>query len=221
MLPRQLRLPLQRDPSFRREDFVVSSANAEAARLIDSWPAWPGGCLALVGPEGAGKSHLAHAWAARSGAARAGAAQPGEAAQGPVLIEDAEAYPDAETLFHLINRAPIDGGLLLTARTRPIAWPAALPDLRSRLNALTVAELHEADDELLEQVILKLFRERNIRPAEDVLPSMLRRIERSVAAARDLVDRIDEAADAEQRPVTRVLVRQILEIEADTPDLFE
>jgi chromosomal replication initiation ATPase DnaA len=218
-MPRQLRLPLQRDPSLRREDFVVSAANAEAVRLVDSWPAWPGGCLALVGPEGSGKTHLAHAWAARARATVPGGGQ--TAAQGPVLIEDADRFADAEALFHLINRAPVDGGLLLTSRLRPVAWPAALPDLRSRLNALTVAELHEADDELLQQVILKLFRERNIRPSEDVLPYMLRRIERSVAAARDLVERIDEAADAEQRPVSRVLVRQILEIEADTPDLFE
>ena len=217
-MPRQLRLPLQRDPSFRREDFVVSPANAEAVRLVDSWPGWPGGCLALVGPEGSGKSHLAQAWAAKAGAAIL--RSEGSGHHGPVLIEQAESF-DAEALFHLINRAPNEGGLLLTSRLRPVAWPAALPDLRSRLNALTVAELHEADDELLEQVILKLFRERNIRPAEDVLPYMLRRIERSVAAARDLVERIDVAADAEQRPVSRVLVRQILEIEADTPDLFE
>ena len=216
-MPRQLRLPLQRDPSFRREDFVVSPANAEAVRLVDSWPAWPGGCLALVGPEGSGKSHLAHAWAAKAGASLPGS----DGVHGPVLIEDADVFADAEALFHLINRAPTEGGLLLTSRLRPVAWPAALPDLRSRLNALTVAELHEADDELLEQVILKLFRERNIRPADDVLPYMLRRIERSVAAARDLVERIDEAADAQQRPVSRVLVREILEIEADTPDFFE
>jgi chromosomal replication initiation ATPase DnaA len=219
VLARQLRLPLQRDSSFRREDYVVSPANAEAVRLVDSWPAWPGGCLALVGPEGSGKSHLAHAWAARTGAAVLGGGM--NDVPGPVLIENADAFADAEALFHLINRAPVEGGLLLTSRLRPVTWPAPLPDLRSRLNALTVAELHEADDELLEQVILKLFRERNIRPTEDVLPYMLRRIERSVAAARDLVDRIDEAADAEQRPVSRVLVRQILEIEADTPDLFE
>ncbi|MDB5454105.1 MAG: DnaA-related protein [Caulobacteraceae bacterium] len=204
---RQLRLPLQRDPSFRREDFVVTASNAEAVRLLDSWPAWPGGVLALVGPEGSGKSHLAQAWAGSAGAA-------------VTLIEDADSFGDDEALFHAINAAPVGGGLLLTSRKRPIAWAARLPDLRSRLNAISVAELHEPDDALLEQVILKLFRERNIRPTDDVLPYMLRRIERSAPAARELVGRIDDVADAEGRAVSRTLVRQILEIEPDTPDLF-
>jgi chromosomal replication initiation ATPase DnaA len=205
-LNRQLRLPLQRDPSFRREDFVVTAANAEAVRLLDAWPNWPGGVLALVGPEGAGKSHLANAWAIAAGP---------EA----LMIEEADRF-DEEALFHALNAAPTGQGLLLTSRRRPVAWTAGLPDLRSRLNAISVAELHEPDDALLEQVIWKLFRERNIRPSDEVLPYMLRRIERSVPAARELVGRIDEVADAEGRAVTRALVRQILENEAETPDLF-
>jgi chromosomal replication initiation ATPase DnaA len=205
---RQLRLPLQREPSVRREDFVVSAANAEAVRLLDAWPNWPGGVLALVGPAGSGKTHLAKAWEATVG-------------DGATLIEDADKFGDDETLFHRLNDAPLGGGLLLTSRLRPIAWTTGLPDLRSRLNAISVAELYEPDDALLGGVILKLFRERNIRPTEDVLPYLLRRIERSVPAVRDLVERIDEAADQEGRAVTRAFVRQFLEIEPDTPDLFE
>jgi chromosomal replication initiation ATPase DnaA len=205
---RQLRLPLQREPSVKREDFVVSAANAEAVRLLDAWPNWPGGVLALVGPADSGKTHLAKAWAAAAGERGA-------------LIENADSFGDDETLFHRLNDAPLSGGLLLTSRLRPIAWPAALPDLRSRLNAISVAELNEPDDALLGGVMLKLFRERNIRPAEDVLPYLLRRVERSAPAVRALVDRIDEAADQEGRAVTRAFVRQFLEIEPDTPDLFE
>lgn len=219
-MARQLRLPLQRDASHERADFVVCGANADAVSLIDAWPSWPGGCLALCGPAGSGKSHLARAWAAH---AQARSVKPGDdvsALHGPFLIEDADQWSDQEALFHLINRAPLEGGLLFTSRLRPVAWLVRIPDLRSRLNAITVAELDEPDDELLGQVILKLFRERNIRPTDDVLPYLLRRIERSIPAARDLVARIDEAADAEQRPVSRALVRQILEIEAETPDLF-
>ncbi|HET9160857.1 MAG TPA: hypothetical protein VFN88_09610 [Caulobacteraceae bacterium] len=164
--------------------------------------------MALVGPEGTGKTHLAQSWAARAG-------------PDAVLIENAEAFADEDKLFHLINAAPLGKGLLLTSRTRPIAWPARLPDLRSRLNALSVAELDEPDDALLTQMIMKLFRERNIRPQEDVLPYLLRRIERSAPAAQALVAKIDEAADQQGRAVSRAFVRQILEIEADTPDLFE
>src|SRR5262249_46357270 len=134
---------------------------------------------------------------------------------------DADRAGHDEALFHLINMAGEGGGLLLTARRAPSAWNAALPDLRSRLNALVVAEIGPPDDAVLEGVLRKFFRERNIRPAEDVYPYLLRRIERSVPAALEIVTRLDEFADAEQRDITRNLARQILENEDTTLGLFD
>ncbi len=217
MTPRakQLSLGLARPPVYTRAAFVASAANEAALAAIEAWPAWPGGALALVGPEGSGKTHLATVWADRADAARY---QPGQAIEGrPVLVEDADAI-DGETLFHLINRAPSDGGLLLTARTRPAAWPAALPDLRSRLNALTVAEIGAPDDALMIAVLEALLREKHIRAAPDLYEFLLRRMERSVTAARAIVARLDEAAAEQGRPVNRALAREVLE---ETADLFE
>lgn len=223
-MDRQLRLQLGSPPSYRRETFIVSSSNAEAVRALDAWPAWHGGALALVGPEGSGKTHLAQTWRQRSGAAELDpAASPSdlrEVAGLPVLIENAD-RSDPETLFHLINMAAQPGaGLLLTARTAPALWPAALPDLRSRLNALLVAELGAPDDELLQGVLQKFFRERHIRPADDIFSYLLRRMERSVPVALAIVEKLDEASGAEHRPVSRALARQILEEDDETPDLF-
>jgi len=112
------------------------------------------------------------------------------------------------------------GGLLLTSRLAPASWPTDLPDLRSRLNALTLAELGAPDDELLEAVLSKFFRERNIRPPDDLFSYLIRRMERSVPVALALVEKLDEAADAEHRPISRALARQIIEGEPDTGDLF-
>lgn len=139
----------------------------------------------------------------------------------PILLEDADRGPTDETLFHLLNMAGTSQGVLLTARTLPGAWPTVLPDLRSRLNALFVAEIGPPDDVVLEGVLRKFFRERNIRPAEEVYSYLLRRIERSVPAALDIVTRLDEIADAEQRDITRALARQILENEDETLNLFD
>ena len=196
-------------------------------RALDAWPNWHAGCLALVGPEGAGKTHLARAWARQSGATVVKADQSGVADLAallgkPVLVEDADAGASDDMLFHLINMAgEPGGGLLLTARTPPSAWAAALPDLRSRLNAMAVAELPPPDDLILEGVLRKFFREHHILPGDDLIAYLVRRIERSVPVARDVVQRLDEAADIDQRPVTRALARQILEIDGETPDLFE
>jgi chromosomal replication initiation ATPase DnaA len=124
-------------------------------------------------------------------------------------------------LFHLINMADAGTSLLITGRETPSAWPARLPDLRSRLNALIVARLAAPDDVVLRGVILKLFRERNIRPPEDAVDYLLRRIERSIPAASAVVARIDEVSGTEKRNVTRAFVRQIIEDESSTLDLFE
>ena len=212
---RQLRLQLRRSPDFARETFIVSQANAEAVRALDAWPRWHGGALALIGPAGSGKTHLAESWGSRVDAVRLAAAARMTDLDGlhgrPVLLEDGD-RSDSETLFHLINMAAEPGGgLLVTSRSAPCTWPSPLPDLRSRLNALQVAELGAPDDEILEGVLQKFFRERNIRPTEDVFPYLVRRMERSVPVALALVEKLDEASDAERRPVSRALARQILE----------
>ena len=228
-MPQQLRLELRRPAPYRRRDFVVSPSNEQAVRTLDAWPNWHAGLLALVGPEGAGKSHLARAWARRVGAATVctrdiGAADLAALIGKPVLVENADARPDHgaavdEALFHLINMAgETGGGLLLTARTAPSAWASALPDLRSRLNAMPVATILPPDDAVLEGVLRKFFREHHILPGEDLIAYLVRRIERSVPKALEVVQRLDEAADEEQRPVTRALARQILEINGESAD---
>lgn len=222
---RQLRLALEHAPSYRREDLIVSGANAEAVRALDAWPLWHGGALALVGPSGSGKTHLSQIWLERAGAAEVAADADLQTLRGlaarPMLLEDADQAPP-ELLFHLINLAAEPGrGLLMTSRTAPLAWPCALPDLRSRLNALPVAEIAPPDDDILRGVLKKFFRERNIRPTEDVLPYLVRRMERSVPVAWTIVERLDEASGADHRPVSRALARQVLEDDSETPDLFE
>jgi chromosomal replication initiation ATPase DnaA len=223
---RQLRLELRRPNSFRREDFIVSPSNADAVRAVDAWPAWYGGCLALIGPAGSGKTHLARSWAAKVDAAVFGddttVAELAPLRGRPILIEDAHQGVVDETLFHLINMAgDAGGGLLMTAPVAPQAWPATLPDLRSRLNASPVAELPPPDDQVLEGLLRLFFRERNIKPSDDLIPYLLRRIERSAVSAREIVDRLDEASVADHKPVSRVLARQIFENEGETLDIGE
>lgn len=225
----QLRLKLDRTPTFRRADFVVSENTADAVRILDAWPSWRGGALALVGPFGSGKTHLARAWAEQAGAVTLDPTRPislqdlAQLEGSAVLVDDADkAGADPawwETLFHLINMAARPGGgLLITAQTAPSSWDTALPDLRSRLNAMLMAELGPPDDMVLQAVLERFFLERNIRPVDDLLPYLVNRIERSVAAARDIVIRLDETADAKQRAVTKALARQILDNEAEDTD---
>ncbi len=66
--PRQLAFALDHAESYAREDFLSGSCNESALALIDAWPDWPARAIALFGPEGSGKTHLATIWAAAAGA---------------------------------------------------------------------------------------------------------------------------------------------------------
>ena len=140
-LPRQLALALDHAERLTREDFLPGPSNEAALAMIDRWPDWPARALAVVGPEGSGKSHLAAIWADESGArflsARALelADLPASLATGALVLEDcAGGDIDERALFHLLNLVrEEEAWLLLTARSLPATWPATLPDLASRL----------------------------------------------------------------------------------------
>ncbi len=197
-LTAQLPLDLKNAPALGRADFVVGASNAETVAHVEGWRTWLAGAAALVGPAGVGKSHLAGVWAAEADAVRLAPDTPSAAfppSGAPVLVEDADRGCADATLFHLINRAGRgEGAVLLTARSLPASWPCVLPDLRSRLNALAVAELAEPDDALFEALLRKFFRERSARPSPELLRWLGRRVERSATAARQVVARLDAAS---------------------------
>lgn len=209
----QLRLDLSREPSHARSDFVVSDCNRIACDLVWSWPRWPGHRLAIAGAKGSGKTHLGRAWAETSGAIDLPTylRLPQGARLAALLIDDADELSDDALLFEVLNLADAGVPVLLTGSSPPSCWSVKLPDLESRLRALTVASLDPPDDTLLVAVMRKLFRERNIAPGSGVEAYLLRRCERSPAAVGDLVLRIDEYASANRLEITLALARQVLQ----------
>lgn len=215
--PRQLALALDHAAKLTRDDFLPGPSNENALALLDRWPDWPARMLALAGPEGSGKSHLASIWATQSGARFMSAraltvdALPEALATGALVLEDcASEFLDERALFHLLNLVREDGGwLLLTARSTPTLWKVALPDLASRLRAMPVASLSMPDDALLRAVMVKLFADRQLAVDEALIGYLLPRIGRSFAAARDAVDTLDREAMQRGRPVNRTLAAEL------------
>jgi chromosomal replication initiation ATPase DnaA len=216
-VPRQLALALPHSESFAREDFLAGASNKAAFGLIERWPDWPDRALALVGPEGAGKSHLAAIWADIAGARRVSARAlaetdlPAALATGALVIEDAATGLDERALFHLLNlMRQQEACILITTRARPAQWRVELPDLASRLRALPVAEVSAPDDALLRAVMVKLFADRQLAVDESLIGYLAMRIERSFASARAAVEQLDREALRQKRPVTRALAVELL-----------
>jgi chromosomal replication initiation ATPase DnaA len=216
--PRQLALALDHPESFAREDFLSGPSNAAALALIECWPQWPARAILLVGPEGSGKSHLAAIWADMAGARRIAAraldatAVPGTLATGALVIEDIVAHElDERALFHALNLAgEVDAFLLLTARQPPMAWNLCVRDLASRLKALPVVSLAAPDDALLRAVLVKLFNDRQVIVDESLIGYVATHIERSFAAAQQIVEQLDIEAMRRKRPLTRALAAEVL-----------
>lgn len=178
----------------------------------------------MAGPAGAGKTHLAHAWAARSGAGIvAAAAAPGAdaiAGDAALAVEDVDrlaALPEParraaeERLFHLCNHLAAGGGsLMVSGRTPPARWPLLLPDLASRLAVAPVAVLEPPDDALLAALLVKLFADRGVGVPPAVIRFLAVRIDRSFAAAEAAVARLDRLALARGRPIGLRLAAEAL-----------
>ena len=214
----QLVFDLPHRAALEASDFLVSGCNAEAVKLIDSWPEWPGACHLIIGPAGCGKSHLANVWRLKSGAKRIEVADiaafdaiDGEVQSG-ILLEnlDRTAF-DERALFHLLNLSlERRFNVLLTARKAPSHWAVDLADLNSRLRSMPIAEISAPDDGLLRAVLLKQFLDRQLNVDPQVIAFLATRMERSTEAVRAVVDAIDRLALEGGRKITRQLVSEVL-----------
>jgi len=212
--PRQFALPLPLAASSARADLLEDASNAEALAWLDRPETWPGGRLALFGPEGVGKSHMArafageHGWRWLEGPSLRGLPPP---AAGGTVLDDADAVAEEAALLHLLNLCAERGeGLLLIGREAPARWPVALPDLASRLRATTAVGIGRPGDALLAALLAKLFADRQLRVAPEVQAWLLARLPREAAALAEAVARLDRAALIAAAPVTRVLARATL-----------
>jgi len=215
--PRQLVLALDHSVSFAREDFLRGPSNSAALTLIERWSDWPDRIVALIGPEGSGKSHLAAIWAEATGARVLSAKLlsttdvPGALATGALVVEDLESVAlDEQALFHLINLAREERAyVLLTARSAPASFAVTIRDLASRLRAVPTVMLTPPDDALLRSLLVKLAADRQLELDESLLTFLINRIERSFAAAHAAVQKLDHEAMRQQRPVTRALASEL------------
>ncbi len=212
----QLPLDLGHRASFSGEDFLVAPCNQAAVAWLDRWPDWPAAGLAVHGPAACGKTHLAHVFQAR---ARAQLLEPADLAGAPAprllagsraAILDGSPPLDEAALLHLYNHLAENGGhLLIVAEQPPARWTLGLRDLASRLAALPAVGIDPPDDQLIEAVLVKLFADRQLAVAPEVVTFLTKRIERSFETLRRLVGCLDRESLAQRRPVTLPLAREI------------
>jgi chromosomal replication initiation ATPase DnaA len=100
--------------------------------------------------------------------------------------------------------------VLLSSRTAPSRWPVHLPDLSSRLRAITVVEVGQPDDNLLEALLIKLMADRQLMISQAVQKWLLLRLPRSPAVLREAVARLDRESLVSGMAITRHLAGRVL-----------
>jgi chromosomal replication initiation ATPase DnaA len=209
----QLPLPFEHQPSYEPGDFIAACSNRDALAWLDA--PWPDHRLALYGPPGCGKSHMLRIWQQRTDAVLlTGAAltNPDELPpQGAFALDDADAIADETLLLHLLNTARDRGlRLLLAGRTPPARWPVRLPDLSSRLRAITAVEIAHPDEELLAALLKRLVADRQLAMSQPAQDWVLHHLPRSPAALREAVALLDRESLASGLAITRTLAVKVL-----------
>ena len=132
-----------------------------------------------------------------------------------VMLDNVEESLPGVPAFHLFNMIVERQGALLLLSRAPVSRMALHPaDLKSRFAALPAVAISDPDDALIAGIMDKLFRDRQVVVAEEVLAFLVGRMERSVSAARALGESFEALSLAEGRRITVPLARRALEIRA-------
>ncbi|MBN07099.1 MAG: DNA replication protein [Rhodospirillaceae bacterium] len=207
-------------PSLGGEDYFVGPSNQDAVAWLDKWPDWSGPALIIHGPAGCGKSHIASVQLARSAGVLVTPALLKQVGLPEILesashyvVDDADSGFEEEDLLHLYNGLAAAGGtLLLTAKVSPARWNSQLKDLDSRLKAAASVAIGQPDDDLLKAVLAKQFSDRQLLVDQEVISYAAKRMERSLAEVRTIVDGADKLSLVKGHKVTMPLIRDVLAI---------
>lgn len=223
---RQIPLAIGPAPLATFDAFVCGARAGNAAALahLRGLVAQPGSPVYLWGASGSGKTHLLRALTADVQAAggRAGwfdAATPMpwsfDAAWSLVVLDDCDHFDPARQhgAFALVVDALSHGAQLAAAASVP---PVDLPlrdDLRTRLawgHVFALEPLGEAD---VRAALRREADRRGIVLSDEVMAYLLTRFSRDLKHLMALLERLDEFALAEQRPITVPLLKRMFEEE--------
>jgi DnaA family protein len=182
----------------------------------------------LWGKRGVGKTHLLQAACANVGEQGGAAAYIDPATlEGPALLEGLETLDlvciddlerivgDAQwnaALFRLYTMMQDGrGSLVVASGVAPASLEFALPDLRSRLLAAAVFQLHELGDDDLVAALRLRAAHRGLELSDEAAHYLLLRLPRDMHSLCAVLEHLDEASLAAQRRLTVPFMRQVLE----------
>ncbi len=209
---KQRLLPLDFAPTYAEEDFCISHCNIEAFLMLSKWPDWGSHALIIYGTAGSGKTHLAKIWQRRTKALNANIDDIYGNHSQCFIFENAENIQDETALLHLYNATKENNGyLLITSNLPPAELNIKLPDLRSRINAVTTIRLGSPDNDILQNVFIKLMTDRQLNIKPEIINYIISYMPKSFSVLHEIVAIIDKEAMEKKQKITIPFIKQNLE----------
>ncbi|MEM1263296.1 MAG: DnaA regulatory inactivator Hda [Pseudomonadota bacterium] len=223
----QIPLGLTLDTGASLDTFIADGNELAVAAVRDLRT--PGAML--DGPAGSGRSHLLQAFATARPAAYAALAEVGAPAalagferQPAVVLDDIDVVLGSlaweRALFAIVERVVAANGVVVVAATRGARHlDFALPDLGSRLAALTAFRLQPLDDEGKLAALGLRIRARGLTADRQALRYLIQRTHRDMPSLTRLVDALDRQSWETGRRLTVPFIRAYLDgVSGESPE---
>ena len=199
--------------NYGNDDFFVSKSNELAHKILFNIIN-PEKYIYLKGPSKSGKTHIGHLWININDAImfNHGDYDLIIDQRKNVFIDNFTLKLDEEKLFHLINHCYNNNlKILVTSELSSTEHHFKINDLSSRLKSFHFVEIFDPDDELINNLLIKLLYDRQIKINNDEIFSfIIKRISRTYLDIYNFVDKIDKLSLSKKRQITIPLIKELL-----------
>ena len=198
-------------PNFSLNDFFVGSANIEAYNLLINTKKINN--LLLIGPPKSGKTHLSFIWQKKFN----GIIYNNNINQileniFDIIIDNIFKNINEEEIFHIINHcSSVNCRILITSNIKLNEYTFKLKDLSSRLKTFINVNINLPDDELLVNLMTKLFHDKQIIVKNpEIFHYIIKRVHRSYEKIFHLIDKIDNLLMKKNKQLTIPIIKELL-----------
>jgi len=199
-------------PNFSINDFFVGNSNLEAFNILITDNSINDKTI-LMGPEKSGKTHLSIIWQEKHNALKYNQnfKQIIEKKQN-ILIDDLFYNMNEEEIFHIINHCHFHNLKILITSSQLIGnYHFKLQDLSSRLKTFFSININLPDDELLINLMIKLFHDKQIIVKNPKLFNyIIKRVGRSYEKVFNLIDKIDKLLLQKNKQLTIPIIKELI-----------
>ncbi len=201
----------QLKPNFSENDFFIGNSNIEAYNLLIKTKKINN--LLLIGPPKSGKTHLSLIWQKKfNGIIYNKNIDQILENKANVIIDNIFKNINEEEIFHIINHcSSVKSKILVTSSIKLNEYIFQLKDLSSRLKTFINVNIDLPDDELLVNLMTKLFHDKQIIVKNpEIFHYIIKRVHRSYEKIFNLIDKIDKLLMKKNKQLTIPLIKELI-----------